>query len=266
AKHSTDPGISETMKPFYDILSARVVRVLTLKQVDIGIRRIDSIHSGPRADILKVLVRDSYDPEEMQAIMYRLLPTLKTDWCIEQLASQYSAVTQRVDAINRTLSQSNQSSKADKIANPAIRTDFGATLSSISNVSAVDFLKSLREHFPGKAIIFDRWATWCQPCVATLPHSAKLQKESKDLPVVFVYACTKLGSDEKKWKNQIADLKLPGQHFFIDEKLDSEISAMFNFTGYPGYAFINAAGEFKPGAFQSLLDLPDGKAVEMLLK
>lgn len=35
-------------------------------------------------------------------------------------------------------------------------------------------------------VVAEFWATWCEPCVAELPHWNKLVDESRDLPVAFV--------------------------------------------------------------------------------
>jgi len=65
-----------------------------------------------------------------------------------------------------------------------------------------------------------------------------------------------VSSDEEKWKRKIGELELPGIHFFIDEKLDGELRQHFSFRGYPGYAFIDRKGIFRPGAIEwiSMID------------
>jgi hypothetical protein len=99
-----------------------------------------------------------------------------------------------------------------------------------------------------------------------MPHSKKLQQGANELPVVFVYVCTARGLDEGQWKRKIAELKLPGIHFFVDEALDANLSQYFSFSGYPGYAFINQNGVYKPGAITWLKDIKDKNDLAALLK
>jgi len=42
------------------------------------------------------------------------------------------------------------------------------------------------EFTPGKTYVMEFWATWCGPCVAQIPHLAKMQDEYKDQDVQFV--------------------------------------------------------------------------------
>jgi thiol-disulfide isomerase/thioredoxin len=41
----------------------------------------------------------------------------------------------------------------------------------------------------GKAVIVDFWATWCAPCIAQLPHTAKLAREGESRGLVVVTVC-----------------------------------------------------------------------------
>lgn len=54
---------------------------------------------------------------------------------------------------------------------------------------------NLKLKFPNKALIIDFWATWCVPCLGDLPNSKKLYEANKDLPVEYVYICTRGGSN-----------------------------------------------------------------------
>ncbi len=64
----------------------------------------------------------------------------------------------------------------------------------------------------------------------------------------------------------IGELKLPGIHFFIDETLDAELSKYFSFSGYPGYAFIDRNGVYKPGAIERVSNIKDRAALAALVK
>ena len=154
-------------------------------------------------------------------------------------------------------------SKSD-IGKLVLQTNFGAKLYEVKNISAVDFLASLKNRYRDTAIILDIWATWCAPCLAEMPHSKKLLQETKDQPVVFVYLCTSNASDKQKWEFKIAEIKQPGQHYFIDVTLDTELHNLFSLSGYPGYAFINRKGVYQPGAFKWLSELDRSKLVDLI--
>ena len=49
-------------------------------------------------------------------------------------------------------------------------------------VTKINGVKDLK----GKVVYLDFWATWCGPCVASLPHINRLEETFKDQPVVFV--------------------------------------------------------------------------------
>jgi peroxiredoxin len=44
--------------------------------------------------------------------------------------------------------------------------------------------------FRGKVVILDFWATWCGPCIASMPHTNEVAATYKDQGVVVVASCT----------------------------------------------------------------------------
>src|SRR5436309_2703130 len=41
----------------------------------------------------------------------------------------------------------------------------------------------------GKIVVLDFWATWCGPCIASIPHNNELAKKFADKAVVFIGIC-----------------------------------------------------------------------------
>jgi thiol-disulfide isomerase/thioredoxin len=45
---------------------------------------------------------------------------------------------------------------------------------------------AVKKFEPGKAYIIEFWATWCGPCIASMPHLSQLQKEYKDKGLTII--------------------------------------------------------------------------------
>lgn len=247
-------------------LGPRIRKLRQDRMIAQGIRWLDSLYSPARADIMKLQLNISKDIVEQKEALEQILPSISTGWCKVMANKEYARTINQVASVNKALAASENSLTAAGFDSPLQQTDFGATLYKLSDMSGVDFLNKLKQSFVGKAIILDRWATWCAPCLQEMPHSKKLQQDAKDLPVVFVYVCTAKGSDEDRWKRKIAELKLPGFHFFIDEALDAKLAELFSFSGYPSYAFIDQKGVYKPGIITWLLAIKGRDDLAALLK
>ena len=255
----------ENIKKWSKQLSPRIQKIQQDQKIDKVIHFLDSAFSPPRADLMKLLLNESKDLVEQQAALELIMPSMQTNWCKQVAKTEYAKTVNKIAEVNKALTGSGSSITATDFGKPFLQTDFGASMYKVSNMKGADFLAKLRKSFTGKAIVFDLWATWCSPCLGEMPHSKKLQQDSKDLQVIFVYVCTTSGSNEIKWKNKVAELKLPGVHFFIDEKLDAELSQYFSFSGYPGYAFIDRNGVYKAGAIKRVSDIKDKKALAALV-
>jgi thiol-disulfide isomerase/thioredoxin len=209
---------------------------------------IDSLFTGTRADLLKMHMNNSKDLLEQRQTLKKLIPLIQSQWSVNFLTTLYKKTADKTEQIDAIMKQSLKNSTSTSIYwKPILTTDFGATLYRVSKTDATVFLKKLKEDHSGKSVFIDIWATWCAPCISEMPYSKKLHEESKALPVVFVYLCTENNSDEEKWKRKIIELKQPGIHFFIDEKLDSDIMRLFSLNGYPSYILLNKNGTFKSG-------------------
>ena len=64
----------------------------------------------------------------------------------------------------------------------------------------------------GKVVLVDFWATWCGPCVASLPHIQELYNKYHDKGFE-VFCVADNDSSEDEWKNFIAGSKVGMQNY-----------------------------------------------------
>jgi thiol-disulfide isomerase/thioredoxin len=260
------PYTSENSQKWTKLLKPRIDAIVTKRSLETLIRRLDSLFPVAKADFLKLRLNSDSDVNDRKQAIGRVLKDVHTPWCAAILASMYKKTAEEADEINAIMASSANDTSNTRLGKPLLHTPFGADMYKVYNTKAADFLARLKQSFPGKAILVDLWATWCGPCLAEMPYSKKLQQESKDLPVVFVYLCTLKGSDENKWKSKVIKLQQPGIHFFIDEALDAELSSYFSFNGYPGHALIDKTGTYRPGAISWTREIKNKEALASLIE
>jgi thiol-disulfide isomerase/thioredoxin len=91
-------------------------------------------------------------------------------------------------------------------------------------------------------LYLDVWASWCAPCLAEMPNSAKLQQALVGQPVQFVYLS--IDTDATKWRQALAAHKLarPGTtHYLLDP--ESELAKFLKVPPIPHYVLIDRQGE-----------------------
>ena len=258
-------SISKIKKGIWSsVLMPKLTKQIVIKETGKSIHWLDSLFAPAKADFMKLLLNTSNDLLEQKIIIEKALASMQTKWTKTVFLNEYNLAAEKVVSVNKTLEESAKSSSKSDIAISETQTNFGAKLFVVKNISAVDFLSSLKKRYRDTAIVLDIWATWCGPCLEEMPHSKKLQQETKDQPVVFVYLCTSYGSSEQQWEYKIAEIKQPGQHYFINATLDAELHKLFSWRGYPGYAFINRKGVCQRGAFDRPSNLKLSKLVELI--
>jgi thiol-disulfide isomerase/thioredoxin len=57
---------------------------------------------------------------------------------------------------------------------------------SVDNTRSTVRLSDWKE----KVVVLDFWATWCGPCLASLPHTQAVAKQYQDQGVVVLASCT----------------------------------------------------------------------------
>ena len=71
-----------------------------------------------------------------------------------------------------------------------------------------------------------------------------MHEQNKDLAIEFIYLCSPNKSTVDLWKNKITELKIPGIHIFVSEKIIAQLKDILNASaGYPSYASIDVNGK-----------------------
>lgn len=232
--------------------------ILFEKTTLLVVSMLDSLFEQPKADLLKFHA-DSKKQNEQKIIVDVLLNNMKTEWCKNFLSADYDKKIRNIEKVNQALI-----SNASQLLNqPLVETPFGAKLYRIDKGDAPSVLASLKQKAQNKAMIIDFWATWCGPCIEQMPTVKKVQTETHDVPVEYVFICTSRGATMDKWTNKIMEHQLSGIHIYLDDAISADLMQLFSFSTFPNYAFIDRTGKFTAGVFSDKTNLKAEKIREL---
>lgn len=99
----------------------------------------------------------------------------------------------------------------------------------------------------GKIVVLDFWATWCGPCLASVPHNNELQQKYADKGVVLIGICAPRGGEKME-----ATVKDRGIKYAV--ALDAgkgDTFAAYKADSYPDYYVIDRKGNLRWGDVQN---------------
>jgi thiol-disulfide isomerase/thioredoxin len=99
-------------------------------------------------------------------------------------------------------------------------------------------LKDLR----GTVVLINVWATWCEPCVAELPHLADLHRELADRGFTVVGLNADVASKRLQVKRMVEAHDLP-YAIWLDPKNQAQVA--FKLRGYPTSILIDRQGKIR---------------------
>lgn len=105
--------------------------------------------------------------------------------------------------------------------------------------------RSLGE-FKGKIVVLDFWATWCGPCIQSIPKNNEIAKKYADDGVVLIGVCHKDGGEKMVETIRSKKIEYP---CVLDAK--GEANAAFKVDGYPDYVIIDREGRVRGADVQN---------------
>ena len=112
--------------------------------------------------------------------------------------------------------------------------------------------------FKGKIVVVDFWATWCGPCIASMPENNRLCADYKDRGVEFVGVTLDSPDAKSEFKDCIAQHKITWPQFFQENGLESAFSSKWEIRAVPAVFVIdregNLATTMAAGKLQYILD------------
>jgi thiol-disulfide isomerase/thioredoxin len=83
------------------------------------------------------------------------------------------------------------------------------------------------EHFKGKKVFVDMWATWCGPCKEQFQFNPGLKAYLKANNVEMLYISMDNDQADRQWKEMIKYYDLSGKHVRTGEALKKDLMNLF---------------------------------------
>lgn len=105
-----------------------------------------------------------------------------------------------------------------------------------------ELLPFLLAPYRGHVVLLDFWATWCGPCLRSIPAIDRVKKRLSQSDIVYVYV-TGASSPERQWVSMLPQMK--GIHYRLSEKQWKELCQGCGITGIPGYIIFDEEGRLR---------------------
>lgn len=101
------------------------------------------------------------------------------------------------------------------------------------------------KYFDEKLVYINFWATWCKPCIASIPKKNDLILAYANNPeIIFLNICT--SSPKENWEKMIYEKSIGGINLFANENWSNILTNKFGISGIPTYFLIKEGKVIKP--------------------
>ena len=159
--------------------------------------------------------------------------------CVKKMGNDRASVF--LDSIQRNINNTYKAEIAKKMMTNLEAPDF--SLSDLSGKRVT--LAGLK----GKVVILDFWATWCAPCIASMPAMEKISKAHPE--VVFLYVATRENGKDalQRVASYVKKTKFP-VHVLMDIPLKGnpelyQVASAYKVDGIPAKIVIDRKGKLR---------------------
>jgi thiol-disulfide isomerase/thioredoxin len=128
-----------------------------------------------------------------------------------------------------------------------------ATLAPPFSLTTLDGQRISLDGLAGKVVLIDFWATWCGPCIKTLPNIKKIAQKFDGQP--FVVLSISMDADDAAWKAFVAKNGMTWMQY-RDGRFTGQLAKRFGVTAIPATFTIDADGVLE-GQHVGVADIGD---------